>query len=233
MHTFTALGPLLRSSPAPLTSTRVPQIARRKIPVRRRIAMPALSRLRLRLPFESGTTGRARGVPSASLGGEAGAGCTAPGSARPRLLGRAAICGAGGWAAERLPASEPPRAPLHPHRLGDAARVAPQAAAPAISAKRRPGAPPRGFLPRPPLLLQVVGCQGESLCWRVGRLASVKAATFVPALTFPFAFWGQGCCPGSAQREKGFPNYPSRFHRRSDCHEHRLSHSNTLIYSFT
>lgn len=116
MHTFTALGPLLRSSPAPLTSTRVPQIARRKIPVRRRIAMPALSRFRLRLPFESGTTGRARGVPSASLGGEAGAGCTAPGSARPRLLRRAAICGAGGWAAERLPASAPPRAPLHPHR---------------------------------------------------------------------------------------------------------------------
>lgn len=174
---------------------------------------------------------------------QAGTRGTAPGSAGPPVPPVAGP--ARGARAARRPAaratpphqrpraSAPSRAPLHPHRLGDAALVAPQAAAPAISAKRRLGAPPRGFLPRPPFPLQVVVCQGEKSLL-AGRSLHVSLGNDLCACSHvPFSFWGQGCCPGSAQNKKGFSNYPSCFHRHASCHEHTLSHSHTLICFLT
>lgn len=81
----------------------------------------------------------------------------------------------------------------HPHRLGDAVPVAPQAAAPAISAKRRPGAPPRGFLPRPPSWLQVVGCQGEKSLLAVQSLHISQGNDLCACSRVPFS-WGRGGC---------------------------------------
>lgn len=77
---------------------------------------------------------------------------------------------------------------------------------------------------------RLLSAKEKSLCWRVGRFTSVKATTFVPALTFP-SLSGARVCPGSAQNKKGFSNYPSCFHRHASCHEHTLSHSHSYASS--
>lgn len=177
--------------------------------------MLAFSRLCHRLLLENRARGRALGSLPSPLVREQSAGDSAPGSARSPLLPLpdrpAALAGRtvpqrrrpGGRAARGLCASG---APGHPHQLSDAELVAPQAAAPATSAKRRPGAPPRGFLPRPPFPLQVVGCQGEKslLAGWVASRQSVKAATFAPALRFPSFGGAWVAALGVRKKQRGF-----------------------------
>lgn len=168
--------------------------------------MVAFSRLWLFF-VKNGTTGRAlqvlsisRWAPSrcsrhgaAGQRAAAGSSCSSTGPWRSGGPG-AASCSAGDSAAPAPPGlCAFPSAP-HPHRLGDAVPVAPQAAAPAISAKRRPGAPPRGFLPRPPSWLQVVGCQGEKSLLAVQSLHISQGNDLCACSRVPFSFWGRGGC---------------------------------------
>lgn len=100
----------------------------------------------------------------------------------------------------RTSASGPLRLPERPAsaRLGDAAPVAPQAAAPAISAKRRPGAPPRGFPPRPPSGCRLLAAKEKSLL-AVQSLHISQGNDLCACSRVPFSFWGPGGCPGCAQ----------------------------------
>lgn len=81
--------------------------------------------------------------------------------------------------------------------------MAPQAAAPAISAKGQPGAPPRGFLSLPPFLLQVVGCQGEKSLL-AGRSLHTSQETFLSALTFPPLLGAKVAALGMRKKRRGF-----------------------------
>lgn len=119
---------------------------------------------------------------------------------------------------------------MHLHELSDAALVAPLDAASAFSAKRQPGAPPRGFLPRPPFLLQVVGCQGEKSLLAGRSLHISQGRDLLCLLSRSLHFLGAGVAALAMRKKRGgFPTTVHAFNRCSSCHEHTLILTHTHV----
>ncbi|XP_032011517.2 uncharacterized protein LOC116469907 [Hylobates moloch] len=198
---------------------------RRRIPVPHGIETLAFSRLRHdRLLFENGTRGRALWPPLASVVFEAGGAnlragrSAAAGSSRSRASPGRSGSGA------RCPAAGPP----------ERQKWLP-ACAPACTRTRSvtPGSWLLGLLlllsqqrggrerllgvssPARPACCRLLAAKEESLCLCVRSLRFGHGSGPCACSQVLSAFWGCGCCPGSAQKGKGFPNFPSYIHRPS------------------